>query len=611
MSYVETIADYRVKTDVLVIGAGIAGTMAAVSSSQSGCSTALVSNGSLGRSGNSIMAIAIFRVDGESAHECGERKADKKFTRQKLFENIVKDGYYLSEQDIVRQYIQDVPEQMLKFLNWGREAKQRFMFLRPASWLTTGRSIGLTCRHAIKKQSSVQLFENIMVQELLMANGRICGALGVDIYTGELVVFESKAVVLATGGYDPYSFKCSFSSMTGDGMAMALRAGASLADMEFLMLIPGVLISPRVHRSSILPFVLHIGGMIDPDITDKNNNSIRSIIPDDLYAMAQGNEWMKLIYSYFWSKELAAGNGTHKGGFYFDFSKKLGLKQIAGAVKAFVMLKTMYKKKWRFQGKDASDLYQEAKKGGRWEVGLSNQYSLGGIVVNREMECALPGLFAGGEVSSGLFGANRVASALTEALVLGYRSGCSAAKYAKGCYDVRIDKNYLDDSIARISRIFNNPGKKGVSEVRCAFEDAADAGFSMIRDQKRLEEALGKIVKIREYDLPQVGLKGKSRAYNLEWLEALQLENLLTCTEIGIRSAIARSESRGFHVRADFPQVDNVTWLNRITFKKENNGFTLTYRKPDFSQISPPLDCFADIMEYASLRKKEIDTQNR
>ena len=117
--------------------------------------------------------------------------------------------------------------------------------------------------------------------------------------------------------------------------------------------------------------------------------------------------------------------------------------------------------------------------------------------------------------------------------------------------------------------------------------------------------------RIRKYDFFQVGLKGKSRAYNLEWLEALQLENLLTCTEIGIRSAIVRSESRGFQLRADSQMVDNEHWLKRITFNQENDALKLNYRKPDSSQISPPLDCFADVMEYASLRKKELDSKSQ
>jgi len=404
--------DRIIQTDVLVLGGGAARAMAAVATARSGCKVVLCLKGALGRSGNTIMAIATFRADGQSAYECGERKADRKYTKDIFFENIVKDGYYLSEQDLVQLYVQDAAKRIRQFLKWGRLANQRFIFMPPSVWLTSGKSVGLTYRYAVQGQSNIDLHQDIMVQELLVNDGRIVGALGLDVYSGELVAFRSKAVVLATGGYEPYSFKCSHSDMTGEGMAMAFKAGARVADMEFLLKMPGVLLSPRVHRGSILPFVLHVSGLTMPDIINIKGENIRDKISDDLWEMAQGSEWMKLIYSYFWSKEILAGYGTNRGGLFFDFSKKSKFKQLPGTIKTFIMLKLLHHNNWRFQGEDVSDLFRVARQGGRWEVGLSNQYALGGIVVDTEMSCGIPGLFAAGEVTSGLFGANRVASAL-------------------------------------------------------------------------------------------------------------------------------------------------------------------------------------------------------
>ena len=421
-----------------------------------------------------------------------------------------------------------------------------------------------------------------------------------------MVAFKARAVVIATGGYEPYSFKCCHSDMTGDGLAMAFRAGARLADMEFLLTMPGVLLSPIVHRGSILPFVLHVGKMIMPNITDNNGENIRKKIPDELWEMAQGSEWMKLIYSFFWTKEIMAGNGTANGRLFFDFSKISKFKQLPGGIKAFMMLKLMNRKAWRYQGEDMRDLFKEARRGGRWEVGLSNQYTLGGIVVDTEMSCGIPGLFAGGEVASGFFGANRVASALTEAIITGHRSGKSAAEFAKESNDAEIDNDQLSEAAKFMTRYFNNKGGNRATVIRNDMEQAATSGFALFRNATGLNNALSAIVKLRREELPRISFQNRSPVYNLEWIQALHTENLLTCTEVGIRSALERTESRGYHVRTDFPTVDNEHWLQRIACKCYNNEINMTKFKPNFTRIFPEPDHIPDIMAYAIHRKKEM-----
>ena len=164
------------------------------------------------------------------------------------------------------------------------------------------------------------------------------------------------------------------------------------------------------------------------------------------------------------------------------------------------MLKLLHHNNWRFQGEDVSDLFRVARQGGRWEVGLSNQYALGGIVVDTEMSCGIPGLFAASEVTSGLFGANRVASALTEAIILGYQAGKSAAAFVLECSDANIENNQLNEAVKRMTRFFGNSGDKRATDVRCAIERVADNGFALYRDKSKLKIALNEIVRIRKED---------------------------------------------------------------------------------------------------------------
>jgi succinate dehydrogenase / fumarate reductase flavoprotein subunit len=594
-----------IKTEVLIIGGGVTGALAAIGAARSGCKVTLAAKGSLGRSGNSIMAVATLRVDGESAYRSGQSKADRRYTKDVLFHNIVKDGYFLSEQNLAKRYVQEGGKRVDEFLGWGRQTRQRIIFIPPGVWLTTGKAVGAACRIGVRQTPGIQVFNDLWIHDLLTNQNRVVGAVGVDVLSGELIAIQARAVVLATGGYQPYSFKCSHSDMTGDGMAMAYRAGASLADMEFLLFLPAVMLAPRVHRGSILPFVLYVSRLIEPHIANTAGENLVEKIPPALRALAQGTEWTKLIYSYYWAKEILNGRATNRGGLFFDFSKTSKLKHIRGGLKAYLILRLMHHKGWVYQGKSIKDLYRTIRNGGRWEVGISNQYALGGIVIDENTATGLPGLFAGGEAASGIFGANRVASALSEGLVFGYLSGQAAAGYARNCEEARFDKQQLEAALQRLAGLFDQDGSLRAWEVNRRLEKAADEGFGLLRNEARLCSALAEVTRIREQDLPRIGLRGQWRAYNLEWLQALEVENRLTCLEAGIRAALAREESRGFHVREDFPQVDNAKWLKRILCSRANGAMVINTRRPLIDAVTPPHGPYDDIMAYAAHRSRE------
>ena len=606
MAKVKGIKDLAVKTDVLVVGGGGAGASAAVAARRANAEVTLAAKGGLGKSGNTIMASASVGMDGESAYRFGEKKADRKFTKEVLFERIVRGGFYLSEQDLARQYVEEAAKRVQEFIQLGRRAKQRFMFLPPGSWFTSGRAIGLACRQGVLETPGIDVVEDVIICDLIKKEDKVIGALGINVYTGELVAFQAKAVVLCTGGYQPFSFKCTHSGTTGDGMAMAYRAGAMLADKEFLLFLPGVLLSPQFHRGSIFPFIWYVAGFARPEVVNGAGERITDQMSPELLAMAEGSEWVKLIYTYYWGKDIAAGKGTANGGVYFDFSKLSRLRYFRGALKAVVMLKQWYGKNWWYQGEDMSDLNRMALKGIPWEVGLSSEYSMGGIVVDAQMWTGVPGLFAGGEVTSGVFGASRMARALTEMLVQGHRAGVSAAAYARQVDIIETEADQLSATKESILRPFNQKSGISPSKVHAAIETAADAGFAFVRDEVGLRSTLQEIERIRDEDMPRMSLGSQSRAYNYEWIESMQAQNLITCVEAGVRAALMRKESRGYHIRTDYPEVDHDNWVERIIVKEDNGRMSLTKRKPVCTTLAFPSGRHENIMHYAAECEREI-----
>jgi succinate dehydrogenase / fumarate reductase flavoprotein subunit len=134
--------------------------------------------------------------------------------------------------------------------------------------------------------------------------------------------------------------------------------------------------------------------------------------------------------------------------------------------------------------------------------------------------------------------------------------------------------------------------------VHLAIEKTSDEGFGYLRDEAGLSATLREIERIRGEDLPRMGVKSGSRRYNYEWIEALQVENLLTCTEAGVRAALMRKESRGFHIRSDYPEVDHDNFLVKIEARKKNGGMEITTRKPTVTKMELPTGKVEGVMQY-------------
>ena len=220
------------------------------------------------------------------------------------------------------------------------------------------------------------------------------------------------------------------------------------------------------------------------------------------------------------------------------------------------------------------------------KVAFGNEYSMGGVMVEPDFSAGVPGLFAAGEVSGGTFGAFRSGDGLTEMLVHGLVAGESAAAYTKN--KPQLEPSGVEEKAAALLAPFGRSAGLSPIEARAELERICDAGFDFFRDGERLEKAYGEIVRLRR-SLNNLAIPGNDRRYNLEWINALAVQNLALCAESGIYAALNRRESRGTHLRADYPNVNNQEYL--FSFTASLRDGTLVYDKQP--PRTPPRDTAA------------------
>ena len=493
--------------------------------------------------------------------------------------------------------MEEGPEAVYRCWQWAERAKVKQQFIKPAGWMLSGSGMGRALRQGLQETPGIRTQEDIMIVDLLKSGDCVCGAVGFHVYSGEPVVFRAKTVVIATGGWQPFSVTSTNSDVTcGDGIAIAYRAGAQLADMEFQLFIPTAL-EPECSRGSILPYLLIAAGL-PVDVLDGEGSLIPT--PKALQKIAKGSELGKIIADACWSQRLAEGKQTENGGLYLDFSR-INRKPHFLVNTVFWLVLNQMKKLYRYGYYHSDDLKLWKKlmeERGKLEFALCSEYSMGGIVIDETMATRVPGLYAAGEAGSGVFGACRVADATTEMLMQGSRAGSSAAQYAAGSEFLCGDSGQTEQILQKIGAPLREDDGidplKSLKKLRAA----ADVGFGPIRNEAGLSRTLAEIRRIRGQELPQLRTASRSPVYNYGRMCALGEENLLTCAEAGVRSALMRKESRGFHLRSDFPAVDNSRFVARILAERDGGEMKLSTRKPEAHRIPIPSGSEPTVCDY-------------
>lgn len=562
----------RHQYDVVVVGAGGAGLRAAIAAHDAGARVAVVCKSLLGKA-HTVMA------EGGIAAAMGNRWPEDNW--EVHFRDTMRGGKMLNHWRMAQLHAQQAPERVMELEDWGALfdrtddgliSQRDFGGHKYARLAHVGDRTGLEMIRTLQQrtvQLGIDVFMELTVTDLFCAGGddrRISGAFGYWRETGRFVLFEAPAVILATGGIGK-SFKVTSNSWeyTGDGHALALRAGASLINMEFVQFHPtGMVWPPSVKGLLVTESVRGDGGVLKnsegkrfmfdyiPDFfrsetadteeeadrwyDDKaNNRRPPELLPRDEVARAINSE-------------IKAGRGTPHGGIYLDIASRRTPEFIRKR------LPSMY-----HQFKELADVDITAEP---MEIGPTCHYVMGGVEVDPDtQESAVTGLYAVGECSGGMHGSNRLGgNSLGDLLVFGKLAGEAATAYATGLGAARPGVAEDDVRAASASAVapFEVEGGENPYSIQSDLQQAMNDLVGIIRTGAELERSLVEIEAFKER-AGSMAVEGH-RQYNPGWHLALDLRNMLLVSESIARAALAREESRGGHTRDDFPETDHEVW---------------------------------------------------
>lgn len=551
-----------VNTDVLIIGAGGAGLMAAVESMSNGASVTVVSKSLLGKA-HTVMA------EGGIAASLGD--VDPEDNWKVHFKDTMVEGVYLSDWRMVEKLSKEAPDRVYELERMGalfdrtpeKKIMQRAFGAHTYRRLChvgdkTGLELLRTLEDRILHGKNAIVMDEVFITKLVKNDDEIIGAIGLDMKKGEFIAFNAKAVIMAGGGCGRiYEVTSNSWESTGDGIALAFDAGAEVMDMEMMQFHPTGMVWPSGVRGLLVTEgVRGEGGLL---YNAKGERFMLKYSPQKKELDAR-DVVARAIYN-----EITEGRGTEHGGVYLDISYK---------GKNFIMKKLpgMYMQFKEFAG---IDITKE-----KMEVAPTTHYYMGGIKVNPDTNSTnVQGLFAVGEVASGVHGANRLGgNSLADLLVFGKYAGAGAASYAKNAADHRISEDTMEKEMQRVYMFINSAGKNPYSLTE-KLRKTMSENVGIVRTEMAMKKALSVIEEIKR-ELPSVGVNG-SLQYNPGLLQCMELYNMLVVSELLVKGAIMRKESRGAHYRSDFPKKDR-KWLKNIVFRKASEKLeSYTFSPPE------------------------------
>ncbi|HEV8220849.1 MAG TPA: fumarate reductase/succinate dehydrogenase flavoprotein subunit [Streptosporangiaceae bacterium] len=566
----------RLSYDVVVVGAGGSGLRAAIEARLAGKKTAIISKSLFGKA-HTVMA------EGGCAAAMGNVNPNDNW--QVHYRDTMRGGKFLNNWRMAELHAKEAPDRVWELEAWGavfdrtkdgKISQRNFGGHSYPRLAHVGDRTGLEMIRALQQkvvamqqddarelgdpEAMIKVYAETTITRLIKDGDAIAGAFGYFRDSGQFVLFEAPAVVLATGGIGK-TFKVTSNSWeyTGDGHALALLAGAPLMNMEFVQFHPTHMVWPiSVAGLLVTESVRGDGGVLrnsegkrymfnyvpdvfraqyaeteeeadrwysDPD----NNRRPPELLPRDEVARAN-------------NAEVKAGRGSPHGGVFLDIASRLPAEEIMRR------LPSMYH---QFKELADVDITKEPM-----EVGPAQHYVMGGVEVDPDTAAVpgVPGLFAAGEVSGGMHGSNRLGgNSLSDLLVFGRRAGMGAAQYLDGITarpaapDAELDAA-RSEVLTPLERDGENP-----YTVHHEIQQTMSDLVGIIRREAEIKTALSELEKLRER-AENVGAAG-GRAYNPGWHLALDLRNILLIAQCVAQAALERQESRGGHTREDYPDM--------------------------------------------------------
>jgi succinate dehydrogenase/fumarate reductase flavoprotein subunit len=381
-----------------------------------------------------------------------------------------------------------------------------------------------------------------------------------------------------------YPFNTGPYDLTGDGIAMAYRAGLELIDMEMVQFCPITLVWPPKDRGSIIIYMIAGAAPFNQYLRLVNNKGERFMEQYDPDNLEQSTKEIVSIAS---QLEAEEGRGGPHGGVYFT-TKHLRKRFIDAIIKiAGQRIKDEMKDNRYELTKLLPELLEKSK---TEDIEVSNgaHYMSGGIKVNENTETSLPGLYAAGECSGGLWGSVRVASACTEVGVQGKIAGEIVPRYARKVDYAEIDINQVKEILARINKPLLQDQGITPNKLQKKMHDISEGKLGLIKEKKSLKEVINDIEELQN-DIENLYVPStKNKVLNYEWIRSIELRNMLTCLYLSAKASLTREESRGEFYRRDCTYTDNDNWLKKIVLKKKNDGIDITFEKPVTTNIGLP-----------------------
>jgi succinate dehydrogenase / fumarate reductase flavoprotein subunit len=614
--------------DVVVIGAGGAGLRAAIEARQRGLRTAVVCKSLFGKA-HTVMA--------EGGIAASMANVNSNDNWQVHFRDTMRGGKFLNNWRMAELHAKEAPDRVWELETYGalfdrtkdgRISQRNFGGHEYPRLAHVGDRTGLELIRTLQQkivslqqedhaatgdyEAKIKVYAECTITELLKDGDAIAGAFGYWRESGRFIQFDAPAVVLATGGIGK-SFKVTSNSWeyTGDGHALAMRAGATLINMEFIQFHPtGMVWPPSVKGILVTEGVRGDGGVLRnsdgkrfmfdyiPEVF-KDKYADNEEEADRWYTDPDGNrrtpdllprdEVARAINS-----EVKAGRGSPHGGVFLDISSRMPAEEIRRRLPSM-----------HHQFKELADVDITAEP---MEVGPTCHYVMGGVEVEPDTAASkVPGLFAAGEVAGGMHGSNRLGgNSLSDLLVFGRRAGLGAAEYVDGLAKrPEAVQSDVDAAAERAVRPFD-PHGGGVEEnpytLHSELQQSMNDLVGIIRKAGEIRQALEKIEDIKSR-IPNISVEGH-RQFNPGWHLAIDLYNMIMVSECVARAALLREESRGGHTRDDHPTMA-ANWRNRLLVCSTDGNDVSVTEQPQTAMRSELFELF----EIGELEKYYTDEE--
>ena len=540
-----------IKTDILVIGAGGAGIRAAIEAKKSGLETYLL--------GKEVLGCAHTGMAMGGMNAAMVAPATPEFHAQITIEG----GYFINNYKMVKIFGEEMPARIYDLESYGviydrLDDGEFYTWAGPKQKYPLNVCVGdYTGREMMQglvdeaRKLKIKYSDEFFVSKLLKVKNQVVGAIGINIKNAETVVFQTKSIILATGGAGRmYKVTTNAMSNTGDGYAMALDAGAELIDMEMVQFHPtGMANTPSSLGVLVTEKTRAHGGILR---NRKGERFMSKYYPKEM-ELAKRDEVSRSIY-----QEVAAGLGTKNNSVYLhvDHWTKEKILEII------------------------PDVYEQYKNTGvdiskePMEIYPSMHHMMGGIKINEWGETIISGLYAAGEVAGGVNGANRLGgNSIAEGQVFGRRAGIAAAKFAKKVKNSSLPNEQIRNEQTRIFSFVNR--KRGVIPhvVEDKLKQIMWDKVGIFRDEEKLIKAKKAVAELK-VEAKKMKTRTTLKERNRDLQDCLEIENMLATAESVIEAAILRKESRGAHSRTDYPKTLD-GWRKNIVVKKEKGEVIL------------------------------------